>query len=283
MLLLFCGYRNSGAGDCTEPSCLQAESAADVQRAVTAMLLETGTELRIRVPQSAVTDPSAVIRAAAESQVLAGTMLRRAEWKRSGNILTVQAEYSEAPETLRQEKKLLSERAADWCSGNAGEPDAVRVLLAHDMLCRSCTYSDAGPESRAACGALLRHTAVCGGYAEAFALLMEHAGIPVRIVTGIAQLPGGKAEPHAWNLVQLSGSWYHLDCTWDDAGDVPQHAYFLCDDEAMQQTHRWDTKKYPPAKCSGYRYEKIVSEMADCLRKDDAGYTLYNPSRDQAP
>lgn len=280
MLLFCCGCGEKHPEYTAEQAVYPVCSAADVTAAVTSMLTETQPALRIRLPEGTACDPEAVICSAVQANVLARTMLRGVTWTQSDGYLNFHADYAKPAEILRAEKNLLSDTAEAWCSGNTGAPDAVRVLLAHDMLCRICDYDDTQPESHGACGALLRHSAACDGYAEAFAVLMEKAGIPVRILTGFAQIPGGQHEPHAWDLVQLSGAWYHLDCTWDDSGDVPQHTYFLCDDEAMRQTHIWDIKKYPPARGGGYRYEEIVTEMAALVREDGCGYNGYNPQQD---
>lgn len=248
--------------------------------ALTEMLLKTDSAVRIRVNDAESYDPDAWIQEAVQSHILARTMLQRVTWYRSGEYLTVQAYYAKPQDTLRQDKQKLHEAAKLWCLENAAESDAVRVLLAHDLLCRSCTYANDLPDCHGAAGALLERRAACDGYAEAFALLMEYAGISVKIVTGQAVDEHGKREAHAWNLIQLNGAWYHIDCTWDDSGAAPEHTYFLCDDHTMRLTHIWDDEKYPPAIGGGYRYEVIVSEMAARIRKADVGYTGYNPVQD---
>ena len=43
---------------------------------------------------------------------------------------------------------------------------------------------------------------------------------------------------HGWNMVQLDGSWYHLDATWDDpTSDMPlraRHQYFLLSNDGIE-------------------------------------------------
>ncbi len=50
-------------------------------------------------------------------------------------------------------------------------------------------------------------TTVCAGYALAFEMLCNAVGIDC-----IVDL----SEVHAWNIVRLNGTWYNVDCTWDD-------------------------------------------------------------------
>lgn len=69
------------------------------------------------------------------------------------------------------------------------------------------------------------YLAVCEGYAEAFKLLCDKAGIPCITVTGTA---GGG---HKWNYVKMEdGNWYAVDVTWDDPmGNTDQiyYDYFI--------------------------------------------------------
>lgn len=52
----------------------------------------------------------------------------------------------------------------------------------------------------------------CNGYAKAMQYLCDKAGIVSMVVTG--ETPEGAS--HAWNVVDVDGKWYNLDCTWDD-------------------------------------------------------------------
>ena len=48
---------------------------------------------------------------------------------------------------------------------------------------------------------------VCAGYSLSFELLCNAVGIDTIAVT---------SNSHAWNMVRQNGSWYYVDCTWDD-------------------------------------------------------------------
>lgn len=62
--------------------------------------------------------------------------------------------------------------------------------------------------------------AVCEGYAYAYQLLLNAAGVENIYVVGDAGVPGYDFSEHAWNLVQLDdGGWYWCDLTWDDTPD----------------------------------------------------------------
>jgi len=59
-------------------------------------------------------------------------------------------------------------------------------------------------------GALIEQYAVCDGYASAMQLLGRLAGLDIIYIDGYA------SEPHAWNVIKLNGSYYHVDATWND-------------------------------------------------------------------
>ena len=195
--------------------------------------------------------------AARQRSVIAGIGLSALDWQCKNNVFSCSFTYVAAQDTLRRQKAELTLEAVQFRAETAQFSQQVRVLLAHDRLLRTCRYMKNAPYGDSAVGALLLHAAECGGYAEAFALLMEAADCPCKVMTGYA---GGVA--HAWNLVQLAGVWYHLDCAWDDAEEnEPSHAYFLCDDAAMAQTHTWDAALYPAAAGGVYSYRSVAAEM----------------------
>ncbi len=68
------------------------------------------------------------------------------------------------------------------------------------------------------------------GFAKAFKLLCDNAGIPCVIVSGMRSYPN--AMPHTWNAVQMeNGQWYAVDALMDDgysvAGELTYFEYLL--------------------------------------------------------
>lgn len=64
-------------------------------------------------------------------------------------------------------------------------------------------------DSFTAYGILINRVGVCAGYAAAFRLLADEAGLESIVVTG--HLEG--FLPHAWNRVYIDGQWYTIDVT----------------------------------------------------------------------
>ncbi|MBE5811043.1 MAG: hypothetical protein E7318_08950 [Clostridiales bacterium] len=119
--------------------------------------------------------------------------------------------------------------------------DYTRALVLHDWLIYNANYDYSSNPNYDASGVLLYGTGVCDSYARAYLMLCTAAGLECMIVVGDAGSPGNWGS-HAWNLVKLNGSWYHVDCTWDDPGEggYEYHDYFCVDDETMARDHRWN-------------------------------------------
>lgn len=137
-----------------------------------------------------------------------------------------------------------------------------KVKAVHNWMIRNVKYDYYSlmqgyvPEvSHTAKGALIKKVAVCDGYAHAYQMVMKKLKVPCRFVVGKS-----KGIGHAWNMVQLSGKWYHVDVTFDDPivngsnkNKTPYYNYFLKSTSVMKKTHIWVQSKYP--KCTSKKYD----------------------------
>lgn len=127
-----------------------------------------------------------------------------------------------------------SENELDMISKNlalSGKTAYETTLAIHDYICQTYEY-----ENEKTFPTL--HTSLktgktqCVGYANLFYELAKRNGIPCRYISG----SDNYGEFHVWNLVELDGQWYHVDCTWDDV--LQSHAYFLAGSLNALNTHR---------------------------------------------
>lgn len=118
-----------------------------------------------------------------------------------------------------------------------------KLRFFHDTILDRTTYdytaaaasSREYPNAFHAYGALIDGKAVCQGYAAAFKMLCDKAGIPTWIVTGETDVP------HAWNYVKLDGKYYLIDCTKDDTGNENQrYIYFLAGADTTAKIFKQD-------------------------------------------
>lgn len=131
-----------------------------------------------------------------------------------------------------------------------GMDERARLLALHDWLVMNCAYDmrlaesstlDGAQPPFTAAGALVDGTAVCMGYARAYQMLCDAAGIETYFIVS-------EKMNHAWNAVRLEGELLFIDCTYDDpVPDRPGlagHEFFLVDAAALRETHTWDEDFY---------------------------------------
>ena len=91
------------------------------------------------------------------------------------------------------------------------------------------------PSAYGYCG-LIDGRGVCGDYAQAFAMLANHAGIETYVCM---------SKTHAWNIVKIEGKYYHCDALWDEVEDEWKH--FNVTEEYIRSLsdHDYDSNYYP--------------------------------------
>ena len=129
-------------------------------------------------------------------------------------------------------------------------------------------------------GVLLNKTGVCSGYAGAFKLLAEEAGLECIVVTGY--LDG--ELPHAWNKVKIDGEWQIVDSTNNDNElifnallNLPDAAAdkVLVEDERYvldSQLHSYqantDEKEYYHINNRFYEQDQITAPLTEELKEE---------------
>ena len=121
------------------------------------------------------------------------------------------------------------------------------IKMVHDYLVDSISYDSSLSKENIynIYGALVNRECVCEGYARAFKYLLDELDIPCVMVIGTGTNSQGETENHAWNYVQLNGTWYAVDSTWDDpvvigggsASEESRYKYFLVGREIIDQDH----------------------------------------------
>ena len=141
------------------------------------------------------------------------------------------------------------------------------VKLIHDAIVTGCTYKEV-KDMNTVYGCLVNGEALCQGYSRSFMYLCGEAGIVSYGVFGEAN------GPHMWNIVEMDGEYYHVDCTWDDPILTPEdrefirYYYFLVNDsDIVGVTHIPDSTYYSypvsAARDNYYKREGFYAESGE--------------------
>ena len=125
-----------------------------------------------------------------------------------------------------------------------------KVKAIHDYIINNTIYDTISSEniklnietsetitSHKAIGPLIYGLGICGGYSDAMSIFLTKLGIQNYKIAN---------ENHVWNLVNIDGTWYHLDLTWDDPV-LNTHENISIDDFFLISTdtlHQIDPKKH---------------------------------------
>lgn len=110
------------------------------------------------------------------------------------------------------------EKEKDLIIKDAKGSDYQKIKYVHDWLVDNIEYDETFElaNNRNIYGGLIGKKTVCEGYAKTFKYLLDELDIPCILVTGTATNSEGEEENHMWNYVEIAGTWYSFDVTWDD-------------------------------------------------------------------
>ncbi len=124
-----------------------------------------------------------------------------------------------------------------------------KIKAFHDHIVNNTKYDENNTfDSYTAYNLITSGISICGGYSDIMSIFLNALGVKNYKIT---------SRNHIWNLVELDGTWYHLDATWDDpvASDGNQyliHNFFLISTDELHNLdkveHNFDTNIYIEAK-----------------------------------
>ncbi len=178
------------------------------------------------------------------------------------NSVPIPEDKTEAIEMEAVCKSFLNECIKD------GMSDYEKEIAIHDYIINNCQYTKGDRAERtlhSAYGVLVKHDAVCEGYARATALLLRLSGIDAKLVIGTATREDRNNSvtendsKHMWVQAYIIGKWYNVDTTWDDpVGDEETITHHFCNvnDDILSMTHEWDKDKAEECSSMDMNYYK---------------------------
>ena len=190
------------------------------------------------------------------------------------------------------EKKLAQVREQIRRLAQSCVTDREKVLMVSEYIVRNTEYQIDHVRNQNAASSLCYGIAQCSGYSKAVKYLLDYLDIPCIYVTGDADDGRGGSGPHAWNMVQLDGEYYHLDVTFMDGSNPDERGalrqvYLFYDDAGMSKDHRWDRRKYPACTDATISQRSHISDTLwlpkDLLRKMFSPDVFGSPAKASAP
>lgn len=137
-----------------------------------------------------------------------------------------------------------------------------RALELYKILCAAVSYDEKAAQAQwegewhdsddNLYTAVVGKRAISAGFALAYKLMCDKAGVECRLVQGRRD-----NAPYFWNIVRLDGEWYHVDIAGDArAGSTGD--WFLITDDKMDTSARWDQAATPKCVSTQYTYEMLV-------------------------
>lgn len=191
-------------------------------------------------------DPEPYIADIKQSDYLSVMGLTASEWSFTTGgfsedmVVSFTFEYGQEPSVIREYRQQTEQKVEEIAAKLFAQSDLdanSRVMAVHNYIVENTEYGDEDEITHHwGYGALIEGRAVCIGYTYATHLLLQAAGVYGRIQTGTAA-----GQEHAWNVVTIDGTEYHLDVTWDDpvGSESVRYDYFLIDENTIRQDHSW--------------------------------------------
>lgn len=129
--------------------------------------------------------------------------------------------------------KYVDEFINNNITDNMSNYDKVKIF--HDHIVNNTTYDESlKEESYTAYSLITTNKSICGGYTDIISIYLHKLGIQNYKIT---------SENHIWNLINLDGTWYHVDATWDDpvASDGNEyliHSFFMINTNKLLELDR---------------------------------------------
>ena len=169
-------------------------------------------------------------------------------------------EYMFEKKKIKEMKIALESRISRLVRQAEGMAPEEKEKYVHDFICSNVTYDKLKKQySHEIIGPLQQGIGVCEGIAKTVKILCDRMGLECLIAISESAPDRGIRYRHAWNLVRLKNTWYHLDATFDNSlGRYGQKRfdYFNLDDKMIFKDHQPLVYKVPACTDGGRFYYK---------------------------
>lgn len=173
-------------------------------------------------------------------------------------------EYLFDKNKIKDHQKAMKARVEKLVRPAVTMAELEKEQYVHDFICQNVRYDKLKKSySHEILGPLGQGVGVCEGIAKTVKILCDQLGIWCIVVISEANPEKNIKYRHAWNIVKIGGTYYHLDATVDNTlshmGPV-RYDYFNLDDGKVFRDHEPVIWKVPACTVSDgfyYRVKKL--------------------------
>ena len=173
-------------------------------------------------------------------------------------------EYLFDKNKIKDHQKAMKARVEKLVRPVVTMAELEKEQYVHDFICQNVRYDKLKKSySHEILGPLGQGVGVCEGIAKTVKILCDQLGIWCIVVISEANPEKNIKYRHAWNIVKIGGTYYHLDATFDNTlshmGPV-RYDYFNLDDGKVFRDHEPVIWKVPACTVSDgfyYRVKKL--------------------------
>lgn len=182
-------------------------------------------------------------------------------------------EYLFTKDKIKEHRQAMQSRVKKLALQAAKLDEKGKELFIHDFIVNNVKYDKLKKEySHEIIGALGNGVAVCEGMAKAVKILCDELGIWCIVALSEANPDKGIKYRHAWNVIRIDGTYYHLDTTFDNTlskGDVVRYDYVNLSDKQVFRDHEpviWRVPECAESDNFYYREKKVSWTTPDEVR-----------------
>ena len=194
----------------------------------------------------------------------------------TSEMVQMTPEYMFDKKKIRENKKALESRVARLVRPAMVLDPWEKEKYVHDFICENVVYDKLKKQySHEIIGPLTQGIGVCEGIAKTVKLLCTHLGLECVIAISEANPQKGIRYRHAWNVIRLGKSWYHLDATFDNSlgrYGAKRFDYFNLGDRQIFRDHEPLLYPMPPCTDDGRFYYK--ENRLSLTKVEDVGRRL---------
>lgn len=205
-------------------------------------------------------------------------------YKDAANVEII-PEYLFNKKKIIEQQKAMEARVNKLLSPARNMTDTEKELHIHNFICTNVRYDKLKKAySHEIIGPLGQGVGVCEGIAKTIKILCDELGIWCIIAISDANADKNIKYRHAWNVIRIGGSYYHLDATFDNSlsnQEIIRYDYFNLDDKRFFRDHEPVIFEIPSCNDGDHFYYKV--KKLSFTKMDDVARRVLQAIRKKCP